>query len=302
MNNQPIFVWTVGESSAHSSLRAFLRVQKQVSKKMLTSIKFHGGSIKVNGVEKTVRTILEEGDVVVVHLPPESPSVGLIPEKRSFEILFEDEHLLVINKEAGMATIPSREHPRGTLANAVLAYYQANQIQATFHPVNRLDRGTSGLLIVAKHRYAHDQMGKQQKAGKLNRRYEALVQGMVEPSEGTITAPIGRNPNSIIERMVAEDGKAAVTHYKTITTGTEITHVSIALETGRTHQIRVHFSSIGHPLAGDTLYGGEMLGLSHQALHSCKLFFSHPFTGEEMVFEAKAPDDFLQLLAHIQQG
>ena len=268
---------------------------------MLASIKYHGGSLKVNGQEKTVRETLAESDTVIMQLPPESPSIGLIPESRLFDIVFEDEHFLVINKEAGIATIPSREHPRGTLANAVLAYYQSKQIQATFHPVNRLDRGTSGLLVVAKHRYAHDQMSKQQQAGMLNRRYEALVQGVVQPADGTIDAPIGRNPNSIIERMVTSDGKLAVTHYQTLFTTPEITHVRVALETGRTHQIRVHFASIGHPLAGDSLYGGESLGLTHQALHSCKLFFVHPFTEKEMVFEASPPDDFQQLVAQFKQ-
>ncbi|WYP25283.1 RluA family pseudouridine synthase [Alkalihalobacillus sp. FSL W8-0930] len=302
MNNQPTFVWKVEASSANTSLRAFLRVRKQISKKMLASIKYHGGSLRVNGEEKTVRTVLEEGDEVVVQLSPETPSKGLIPEARPFDIVFEDEHFLIVNKAAGMATIPSREYPRGTLANAVLAYYQAHTIQATFHPVNRLDRGTSGLLVIAKHRYAHDQMSKQQKEGHLQRRYEAIVQGVVTPPNGTINLPIGRKPDSIIERMVTPDGKPAVTHYETLGSTSSLSYVRIALETGRTHQIRVHFSSIGHPLAGDELYGGESLGLDRQALHSYKLSFTHPFTQESMVFEAKPPDDFSRLLTQIEKS
>ncbi|MEY8751580.1 RluA family pseudouridine synthase [Alkalicoccobacillus gibsonii] len=301
MNNQPTFVWRVEASSADTSLRAFLRVQKQISKKMLASIKYHGGSIRVNGEEKTVRTILKEGDEVIVQLSPETPSKGLIPEANSFEIIFEDEHFLIVNKASGMATIPSREYPQGTLANAVLAYYMKHNIQATFHPVNRLDRGTSGLLVIAKHRYAHDQMSKQQKEGRLKRRYEAIVQGVVEPPDGTINQPIGRKPDSIIERMVTPDGKPAVTHYRTRVSTTSLTYVRIALETGRTHQIRVHFSSIGHPLAGDELYGGESLGLERQALHSYKLSFTHPFTQESMVFTAKPPSDFSRLLTHLEK-
>ncbi|TSB46277.1 RluA family pseudouridine synthase [Alkalicoccobacillus porphyridii] len=284
------------------SLKAFLRVKKQISKKMLASIKFNGGELKVNGEVKNVRTILQTGDTVFVKLSPETPSPGLMAEKGFFSIVFEDEHFLVINKPAGMATIPSREYPMGTLANAVLNYYQDQDIQATFHPVNRLDRGTSGLLLIAKHRYAHDQMSKQQKAGTLNRRYEALVHGQVNPEAGTISAPIGRNPNSIIERMVTQDGKPAVTHYETKAVGTGFTHVRVALETGRTHQIRVHFAFFGHPLAGDTLYGGESAGLTHQALHSCKLYFTHPFTNRELVFEAEAPEDFQRLLAECHQN
>lgn len=301
MNNQPTFVWTVGASSANSSLRAFLRVQKQLSKKMLASIKYHGGSIRVNGEEKTVRAILEEGDEVIVQLSPEIHSKGLIPEANLFDIVFEDDHFLIVNKAAGMATIPSREHPRGTLANAVMAYYIEHDIQATFHPVNRLDRGTSGLLVIAKHRYAHDQMSRKQKEGQLHRRYEAIVQGVVEPPKGTINAPIGRKPDSIIERMVTPDGKPAVTHYQTQESTSLLTYVRIALETGRTHQIRVHFSSIGHPLAGDELYGGESLGLERQALHSYQLTFTHPFTQEKMTFETKPPDDFRRLLTHLEQ-
>ncbi|MFK3937264.1 RluA family pseudouridine synthase [Alkalihalobacillus sp. NPDC078783] len=302
MNNQPTFVWTVEASLANTSLRSFLRVQKQLSKKMLASIKYHGGSLRVNGEEKTVRAILMEGDEVSVQLSPEIPSKGLIPEANPFEIVFEDDHFLIVNKAAGIATIPSREYPRGTLANRVLAYYLTHNIQATFHPVNRLDRGTSGLLVIAKHRYAHDQMSKQQKAGRLQRRYEAIVQGVVEPREGTINQPIGRKPDSIIERMVTSDGKPAVTHYQTKEATSSLSYVRIALETGRTHQIRVHFSSIGHPLAGDELYGGESLGLDRQALHSYKLSFTHPFTLKRLVFEVKPPDDFRRLLAHLEKS
>lgn len=300
-NHQPSFVWTVDQDSDKMSLKAFLRLKQNISKKMLASIKFNGGELKVNGETKTVRTVLNEGDQVFVQLPPETPSLGLVAEKRAFSIVFEDEHLLVINKDAGLATIPSREYPLGTLANAVIAYYKEQQIQATFHPVNRLDRGTSGLLLIAKHRYAHDQMSKQQKAGKLKRNYEAVVHGIVQPTIGTINAPIGRNPDSIIERMVTEEGKPAITHYETKKTSSNFTHVLISLETGRTHQIRVHFASIGHPLAGDTLYGGKSAGLSRQALHSYKLRFTHPFSFEELEFKAQAPEDLQSLLAEWTQ-
>ncbi|TWI53282.1 RluA family pseudouridine synthase [Halalkalibacter nanhaiisediminis] len=283
--------WIVGSDCDKQLLRLFLREHCQISKKALAEIKFNGGRIFLNGQEVTVRAMIHEGDQVIIMLPAETVSNAVQPEKVDINIVYEDEHLLVMNKEAGMATIPSREHPHHTLANAVLGYYKEKGIPATFHAVNRLDKDTSGLLVVAKHRLAHDRLSKLQQVGKLKRYYQAIVEGAVAEKEGTIDAPIARSKDSIISREVREGGQRAVTHYKVKATTEHATFVDINLETGRTHQIRVHFSHLGHPLLGDDLYGGILDEMNRQALHCYRVEFEHPFNGKVTTFEQGLPED-----------
>ncbi|WP_088103490.1 RluA family pseudouridine synthase [Halalkalibacter urbisdiaboli] len=288
--------WQVDESYAGNVLRSYLREEQQISKKALADIKFGGGTIKVNGKEATVRTILHTSDVVSITLPPEIPSDSIIPEDIPLTIVYEDEHVMVINKPPGMATIPSREHRTNTLANAVIGYFNREGISSTFHAVNRLDKDTSGLLVVAKHRLAHDRLSKIQKKGNLSRYYQTIVHGKLESQTFTIDAPIGRNEESIIEREVREDGKRAITHCEVVAEGEQVSFVSVKLETGRTHQIRVHFAYIGHPLCGDDLYGGERTFIKRHALHCHQVKFVHPFTGEVLHFQADLPDDMVKVL------
>ncbi len=200
-------------------------------------------------------------------------SADMAAEPIPLSIVYEDDYVIVLDKPPHMSTIPSREHPNGTIANALLFHYEKQQLQTTVHIVTRLDRDTSGLVLVAKHRHVHHLLSEQQKQGKVKRRYEAVCHGYVTPLVRTIDAPIGRKGDSIIERQVRPDGQRAVTHYEVLQQKNEMTHVSIRLETGRTHQIRVHFSHIGHPLVGDDLYGGSRARIDRQALHSCELTF-----------------------------
>lgn len=271
-------------------LRDFLK-ENQISKAALTDIKFKGGKILVNQSEVTVRYILKEGDHLSVIFPPELPSEGLLAERLPLEILYEDEYLLVVQKNSQMSTIPSREHPTGSLANALIGYYQEEGIDATTHIVTRLDRDTSGLVLIAKHRHIHHLLSEQQKRHKIKRTYLAFAEGNLKQNSGTIDAPIGRCEDSIIKREVRHNGQKAITHYKVLNRNDKFTIVELALETGRTHQIRVHLSHIGHPLVGDDLYGGERELLNRQALHCKDILFSHPITGEKMVFSAQLPDD-----------
>lgn len=288
--------WIVQAQQDGMLLRDFLRVEKKMSKKALAEVKFNGGTLLVNGEEVTVRKRLSQQDKVTVCFPPEKRSESLIPQKLELDILFEDDHYLLINKPAGLPTIPSREHPSYTLANGVLAYFAEHNIPGTFHAVNRLDRDTSGIVIIAKHSYAHDLLAKEQKQGNVERTYVAIVHGKLKEQKGTIAAPIGRKSTSIIEREVREDGQEAITHYEVIQATEEETTVSIKLETGRTHQIRVHFSSIGHPLLGDDLYGGKKEKINRQALHSRKASFSHPFSEKYDTFTAPIPEDMRALV------
>ncbi|MBY0144778.1 RluA family pseudouridine synthase [Neobacillus niacini] len=287
--------WEINELQAGSIIREFLK-EEEISRVALTDIKFNGGKILVNDMEVNVRYMLKEGEVLTVIFPRENPSEGAAGEKIPLDILFEDQYLLVVNKPAGMSTIPSREHPTGSLANALVGYYEEIGLSATSHIVTRLDRDTSGIVLIAKHRHVHHLLSKQQKNGNIKRTYEALAEGNFALEKGTIEKPIGRKLDSIIEREVRSDGQYACTHYCVLKRHKEFTHVELQLKTGRTHQIRVHMSFIGHPLLGDDLYGGTLSLIARQALH-CKIIqFPHPFTGQNMIFTADLPLDMSELI------
>ena len=276
-------------------LREFLRNQ-QISKAALTDIKFGGGAILVNGNEQTVRHFLQAGDKVDVLFPEELPSEEMKAENIPLTILYEDKEVLVINKPSNMNSIPSREHPTGSVANALLHYYKTNGIAATVHIVTRLDRDTSGVMLIAKNRFVHHLFSLQQRQHEINRTYFAIAHGCMEGDAGTINAPIGRKEDSIIEREVRADGQHAVTHYEVVKKTNEYTVVRLKLETGRTHQIRVHLGYLGHPLVGDDLYGGKRDEISRQALHSEKITFFHPIFKKEMTFLAKLQEDMASML------
>lgn len=265
-----------------------------ISKRALTAIKFDGGGIYVNDTEQNVRYLLSVGDVVTIRFPHEQVSEGLVTENGELTIVYEDDAVLVIEKPAYQSTIPSREHPTGSVANVLRGYFERQQIASTAHIVTRLDRDTSGLMLIAKHRHIHHLMSEQQKRGEVHREYEAIVYGHV--SAQSIVAPIGRKDTSIIEREVREDGQFAHTDVSIVTQTADYSHVRLKLHTGRTHQIRVHMSSIGHPLVGDSLYGGRIDELARQALHCMLVAFTHPILGTRMHFTSELPADMRQLI------
>ncbi|OCA84244.1 RNA pseudouridine synthase [Bacillus sp. FJAT-27225] len=288
--------WNIQADDQEKLIKEFLK-ENDVSSASLTDIKFRGGSILVGGAEVNVLYRLKEGDTLEVFFPLEEPSQGMAGENIPLEILYEDDYLLVVNKPPDMNTIPSREHPKGSLANALIGYYQSIGLIATTHIVTRLDRDTSGIVLVAKHRHVHHLFSKLQKQGKVKRTYEAFAQGLFVEKTGSVIAPIGRKPDSIIEREVRSDGQYAATHYKVLREiGQAFSHLKLSLETGRTHQIRVHMSYVGHPLLGDTLYGGSVGRISRQALHCLEISFVHPFYNEQMTFRADMPADMATLL------
>ncbi|QQZ08203.1 RluA family pseudouridine synthase [Heyndrickxia vini] len=280
--------WKITQKDEDKIIKQFLS-EKEISRRALTDIKFAGGQIMVNEREENVLYQLKCGDRLEVTFPPEKSSESLVGEDIPIHIIFEDKDLLVIDKPAFMNTIPSREHPNGSLANALIGYYQKKSIDATVHIVTRLDRNTSGLVLVAKHRYIHHLLSKMQQKRMIKRTYEALVEGILSNDSGTIDAPIGRKDSSIIEREVRTDGKAARTHYHVLKRCSKFCHIQLSLDTGRTHQIRVHMSYAGHPLLGDDLYGGSTDKYERQALHCSNLIFYHPTTGKEMTFHSDFP-------------
>jgi len=287
--------WVIEHPHGGCLLKEFLKEQ-EISRTALTDIKFKGGQILVNKQEVNVRFKLTAGDEVTLIFPQEQPSSGVMGEDIPLEILFEDEYLLVVNKPSGMSTIPSREHPSRSLANALVGYYEKIDLNATSHVVTRLDRDTSGIVLIAKHRHVHHLFSMEQQRGNVKRIYEALAGGALVLQSGTINEPIGRKIDSIIEREVRSDGQYACTHFKVLKRYKTFTHIELRLETGRTHQIRVHMSYLGHPLLGDDLYGGETALISRQALHCRQITFVHPFLGEEMTFRAPLPADMREIL------
>lgn len=283
--------WIV-EKGDPDRLKDFL-TDKGISRRIIGRTKFHGGFFLVNGHEVRVREPLEPGDNVQLKLPIEEPNPNLETTAEPLDILFEDEHYLIINKPVGLISVPSPAHRGDTVASRVKNYFIENDYRhKVVHIVTRLDRYTSGVMLIAKHTLAHSMMGQQLEERTLIKVYEAIVEGHTSEMKGMIDAPIARSPHSIIERMVAPEGKESLTEYKVLDLlKDDLTHVELLLHTGRTHQIRVHMSHIGHPLVGDDLYGGSLEWLDRQALHCKEYRFTHPFTGEEIRVSAPLPED-----------
>lgn len=257
--------------------------------------------VKAGGLTLSGRPVIlsdraSAGDILRVQLPEDPPS-DILPVARPLDILWEDEYLLVVNKPAGVSVHPGPDHHEDTLGNFITAHYEAGGAHHLFRPVNRLDRGTSGLMVVAKHSYAQERLRQQLHTGQFRRRYLALCDGIPVPSKGVISLPIGRLEGSVLKRTVREDGAAAVTHYEVLQVCGPRTLVRLELETGRTHQIRVHMAHMGCPLTGDFLYGREQTEvIGRTALHSAELEICHPVTGERLAFRAPLPEDMIGLV------
>lgn len=278
--------------------------EHDVSKALLAKIKFKGGNIWVNGKEENAIFVLKVGDVVTIEIPDEEDINGsLEPIYEPLEIVSEDDHFIILNKPHGIASIPSVLHSH-TMANRVKGYYLSqNYPNKQVHIVTRLDKDTSGLMLFAKHGYAHARLDKQLQKKVIEKRYYALVAGEDDlPDEGEIIAPIARPEDSIITRCVHPSGKYAHTSYKVVARYGKVKLVDIQLHTGRTHQIRVHFSHIGQPLLGDDLYGGSMAyGIERQALHCHYLSFTDPFTRTQRIQTSSLTADMESVILKLQQ-
>ncbi len=289
--------YTVPEEITACSAKSFLK-QKGVSGSLFRRIK-NSGSFYVNGspVHAAVTT-LRGGDRVAYDYPEVSQDME--PEPIPLDILYEDEDLIIVNKPAGLLVHPTPKTMSGTLANALLWHYRQQGEDTAFHCVHRLDRMTSGLLLAAKRPEIQHLLST--KEGKLfHREYLALAEGIMESREGKIDLPIARNPESIITRLVSPEGKPALTCYQrekvlSLETGESCSLLRLTLITGRTHQIRVHLSHLGHPLLGDDLYGGSLAHIARQALHAERLCLNHPITGKPIDLRAPLPEDMLKIL------
>ena len=273
----------------------FLR-RRGYSCQNLTQLKKMPESILINGVWSYMRTPLSAGDTLTVHIRETESSPNIPPVDLPLCIVYEDEDIIVVNKPAGMPVHPSLNNYRNSLANALMYYYQQQGKPFIFRCTNRLDRDTSGLTVVAKHMVSSGILSAMTARHKIRREYLAIVRGHVTPPSGTIDAPIGRAGTPLIERRIDfEHGERAVTHYRVVKEKNGHSLVSLVLETGRTHQIRVHMKYLGFPLVGDYLYNPDMKYIQRQALHSHSLAFRHPITGEDLKFTAELPEDMLRI-------
>lgn len=261
--------------------------------------------VTVNKKQVDKKYKLSDGDIVVLQIPDPVPYEAKA-ENIPLDIVYEDDYLLVVNKPKGMVVHPAAGNYEGTLVNALLYHCgdSLSGINGVLRPgiVHRIDKDTSGLLIVAKNDFAHAHLAKQIKDHSFTREYEAIVFGNLKDDEGTVDAPIGRNPNDRKKMCVTtKNSKNAVTHYSVIRRYKGYTHIKCILETGRTHQIRVHMSYLGHPVAGDTVYGvkNEKVSFVGQCLHARKIGFIHPKTEEYLEFSSQLPDYFTEFLTKL---
>lgn len=334
------FTYTVTSDDVNMTVKLVLKKRLNFSRRLLTKLKQGGGKVTRNGFEVRLFADVIEGDVIDVEMPEER--CNFIPQDIPIDAVYEDDDMLVINKQPWVVVHPTMGHPVGTIANGLMKRMDDTGVHYKIRFVNRLDRDTSGLMIVAKNSHCQDVMTKLMKSDKVIKRYIAVVHGIIKEDKGTVDLPIGRRDPDDIQRCVMEDGYPSVTHYKVLErfygggaaccrgdadvaygegvgvqdagsagNGADgvfapengFTLLELRLETGRTHQIRVHMSHTGHPLAGDTLYGREEPELiARQALHAAYLTFPHPVTGENIDLEAALPDDIQELLAKLRRS
>lgn len=285
-----VFLYEIEEKYNEQTVSLFLK-EHGFSSNIITHLKRTEQGILLNGAWAYTRDLLHFGDVLEIRLIENESSENIVPSNLPLCIVYEDEDILIVNKSANMPIHPSQGNYDNTLANALAYYFQERGEAFTYRCINRLDRDTTGLLIIAKHMYSASLLSNMVQNREIHREYLAIATGEVPP-EGTIIAPIARVKGSTIEREVNEEsGEYACTHYRTLTTKNGHSLVSLKLETGRTHQIRVHMKHIGHPLPGDFLYNPDYSIIKRQALHSYKLSFHHPISGKFMEFIAELPDD-----------
>lgn len=287
---------TISPEQDGATVRHILRAELHFSSHAISRLTRTPTGILVNGQHARTTYVLHSGEVLMVetgdHRPPKVvPTPGNWP----LPIVWEDGHLCVVNKPAGMTAHASNFLPDTPTVAGALAYTRGTDF--IFHSVNRLDKGTTGLMVVAKSGYVHDLLRKSLHTDRFIREYRAVCLGCPQPKQGTIDAPIGRDERSTIARMVRPDGAPAVSHYEVLAEQDGMSLVKLLPETGRTHQLRVHMASIGHPLAGDWLYGTEDHDLiPRPALHSYALTLTHPITGEVLRLTAPIPDDMARLV------
>ena len=285
--------YQISEQEEGLTVLEYLR-RNGFSRHILSAMKTDKDAILLNGLHAGGRTLLREGDLLRIHVPETESGENIVPVPIRLSILYEDQDMLVVNKPADMPVHPSYGNYENTLANGVSAYFQAKGINCPFRCINRLDRDTSGALILAKNALSASILSAQMKNRLIRRTYLAVVKG-IAPEKGTISAPISRVSSSVIMRQVDfAEGDPAVTHFERLAVSHDHSLLEIHLETGRTHQIRVHMGYLGYPLPADYLYCPDYSRFSRQPLHSFQLVFSRPVTGGSLCITAPVPADIAE--------
>ena len=273
------------------TINSILQNELKISSRLLYKL------IKLNKIELNhkpcdTRKTGNLGDTITVNFDYEEDNSNIVPTKMDLNIIFEDDWILVVNKPAGIAIHPSVLHYSDSLCNGIRFYFDKIGLKKKIRPVNRLDLNTSGLVVFAKCEYIQECLINQMKKNQFKKEYLAVCDGIFDEKSGTINLPIARKENSIIERCISENGQTAITHYEILKEFDNYSLVKCSLETGRTHQIRVHMSAIGHPLLGDSLYGSISDLINRQALHCFNLQFIHPVYNNDLNFWGDLPNDF----------
>ncbi len=298
-------LYIIDENSVSVRIDSFLSKQLPDFSRSFIQKAIDDGQVLVNGKAVSKNYKLHLGDKLLLNIAEPSP-IDATPTEMDIDIIYEDDYIAVINKDKGVVVHPAPGNYDNTLVNGLLYRLKdsLSGIGGKLRPgiVHRIDKDTSGLLVVAKNDMAHISLSAQLKEHTAGRIYDAVVLGRVREDSGTIDKPLGRDKKNRVKIAVCADGKRAVTHYEIVKRYERYTHIRCALETGRTHQIRVHLASLGHPLAGDFLYGApEMKRLAGQCLHASTLKFTHPKTGEEVKFETELPDYFTDFLKTLKE-
>jgi len=292
---------TVAAGDAGMVLRDFIRREFDISSRLLKRLKGNY-LITVNGEITYTNAVLSDGDVLRIDLDKLSGSETIVPEDIPLDILFEDEYLIVINKQPGLIIHPSTQEGTGTICNGLARHFEKTGCSSRIHPISRLDRGTSGVILFAKDSYSANILAETLRGGGFQKEYLGVVYGVPEPQVGFIDVPLGRVNGFIMLRDARCNGKRALTHYETLCTAQGLSLLLMRPVTGRTHQLRAHMYAIGHPIYADGLYGVDGISgksASRQMLHSWRLTFPHPYSGERLVVTGKPPDDFQELLGHM---
>ena len=297
--NQSKFEYMIKENDKELPIKELLKRNFKFSSRLMTKLKVNS-LVQLNGTIVKMYEKGEPGDRITVFLPKEQSDFE--PENIPIAVVYEDDDLLIINKQPGYVVHPTKGHPCHTMANGIMKYMMENHKHFKIRFINRLDMDTSGLLAIAKNSHCQDNLSKQMSVNGVMKKYLAVVNGSLSEEEGTVDLPIDKEQEDHVKRAVTKDGYPSVTHYKVLERfETGYTLVELVLETGRTHQIRVHMSHIGHPIVGDVLYGEASVWLiERQALHARYLSFRHPVTNQFMELEAPLPDDMQALLDKIR--
>ncbi len=290
------FQYVTEEKDSGKTVKSILRSEFRFSKNLVKRLHYHG-QVLCNRAPVYMNHAVQCGDVVEASIDFEEESKNVRPVKMDLNILYEDESVIALDKPPGKIIHPIKGNMENTMANGLLYYYQKRGLHRKIRPVGRLDQGTTGVILFAKNQFVQDQLIRQMKTNDYRKEYIGIVHGCLKEKSGTIDFPIARTPGSILLRETSPDGAPSVTHYRVLKAFRDASVLHFDLETGRTHQIRVHCRAIGHPLIGDTLYSDiPTTRIDRQALHSQSLRFLHPITGRETKIVSSLPKDMLALL------